>query len=139
MAAHVGKTRYKLGGVEREFGLLSVEDLVELTAMCPNPSGELINIADLDRFTRHPAGCAAFLVIAAKKVNPMLTDKDVSAWGSIWTRSLAAKHVFDLSMLAGEENLIPKATGAEAPPSATTGSTPSLSPNDAPASATPGS
>lgn len=135
MAAHVGKTSFRLGGVDREFGLLTAEDLVELSAKCPNPSGELINIADLNRYTMHATGCGEILFAAARKINPLLTLKAVSEWGSILTRTKAAKHVFDLSVLSGEETLIPKATGGD---EGTGTSTPASSPNDAPATGTPG-
>jgi hypothetical protein len=116
MAAIVGTVSYKLGGKEREFSLLSVEDLVSLTYTAPNVNGEIIDIPALDKWSKHPQGCARFLLASAKKTNPTLTLEEVNGWGSILGRSKAANDLFTRSIISGEEpEPDPKAAGQTAP------------------------
>lgn len=117
MAAIVGNLTYTLGGKERTFSLLSVEDLVSLTNTAPNVNGEIIDINALDKWSKHPRGCAHFILASAKKLNPALTFEDVSKWGSIMGRTNIASDIFVKSLISGEE--------PEPDPNAVAGNTPS--------------
>jgi len=140
MAAQLGNVTYTLGGEEHQVGLLSVADLVSLTAICPEPNGELVNVGTLHRWASHPTGCTHMLLLAGRKVNPSLTFEQVEKWGAVFTRTKAATDIFTRSVLSGEEEISdPKASGAPAPNSGATGGlTPASSPTNAPATATPG-
>lgn len=103
MAAIVGTVTHKIGGVERQFALLSVEDLVSLTQTAPSANGEIIDIYALDKWSKNVFGCAHFLLAAAKKVNPKLTFEDVSGWGSVLRRTQIASDILTRSLISGEE------------------------------------
>ena len=120
MAATVGTVSYKLGGVERQFSLLSVEDLVSLTNTAPNSSGEIIDIYTLDKWSKNVRGCTHFILASAQHLNPKTTFEEVSKWGSILGRCKIASDLLTRSLVSGEEPEVdPKAEGQTAP--ATTG------------------
>lgn len=122
MAATVGTITHAIGGTERQFGLLSVEDLVSLTQTAPNVNGEIIDIYALDKWSKNPLGCVHFLLAAARKLNPGLTFEEVGKWGSILRRSQVASDLLTRSLVSGEEPVEgPKATGEQAPPALATG------------------
>lgn len=116
MAATVGTISHRIGQAEREFGLLSVEDLVSLTNTAPSVNGEIIDIYTLDKWARHPRGCVHFVLASARKLNPKLTFEEVSQWGSVLRRTQVAVDILTRSLISGEEpDELPKATGEQAP------------------------
>ena len=123
MSAQVGTITHKIGGVERAFGLLSVEDLVSLTHGAPSANGEILDIYALDKWSKHVFGCSHFLLAAARKVNPALTFEDVATWGSVLRRTQIASDLLTRSLVSGEEpDVDPKPPAGESP--ATGGSKP---------------
>lgn len=120
MAAIVGTITHKLGGIERQFSLLSVDDLVSLTNTAPNSNGEIIDINALDKWSKNPRGCAYFILASAKKINPALTFEEVSKWGSILGRVNIASDILVRSLVSGEEpDADPKAVAGTTPPAIT--------------------
>lgn len=115
MAATAGNQTYPFNGKDRTFGLLSVEDLMTITASIPNPSGEPINLSALDKWSKNPQGCEHFLYLAAQKVTPLVKVEEIRTWGSILRRINVAADLLTKSLLNGEEEEVPKAEGAQPP------------------------
>ncbi len=104
MPAQAGTFTHKLGGKDYVFSLLSVEDLMTLTATLPNPNGEVVATGDLNRWSQSPVGCEHFLLLSAQKQQPMYKFADVRSWGSIRQRIAAAADILGRSVINGEED-----------------------------------
>lgn len=112
----MASTKGKLGGVEHEFPLLTAEDLVDIMRTIPNPAGSILDLAALDKWSKHPHGSVVFLHVSAKKLNTNLKPEEVMKWGSIMGRANAASALFQDSIVFGEDpdpNPVPPATAAQ--------------------------
>lgn len=106
MAAAVGIITDKIGEVETQFGLLSMKDLATITAQIPpafNPSGEIIDLSALSKWSKHVIGCEQVLFVAAQKVSPTVTREAVASYGSLIRRTNLADRIFIASITNGEE------------------------------------
>ena len=101
----------KIGGLERTFTLLSVDDLRTIQGSMPNPGAEIIDLRMLDRWSKNPDGAEWFVWLAARKSDPALTRETVRGWGSIMGRVNLASRIFSESITSGEESNNPKAEG----------------------------
>jgi hypothetical protein len=105
-----------IGGVERRFGLLSVDDLMSLTDTIPLASGEIVDLRGLDKWSKSPRGAEYFLEMSARKVDRAITRDTVGKWGTIMERCNLAAEIFGLSITTGEEAPGPKVEGASTSP-----------------------
>ena len=131
MAASGGIHSYTLGGIERHFGLLTVDDLITITGTIPTQADDIIDLERLDKWAKNPIGCEHFLTLAAQKTDRGVNRDTVKTWGSIRQRCIVAADLFAKSVICGEEVPAPKVTGEA---SGMTGiSTPDASPTTTPA------
>ncbi len=105
-----------IGGVERRFGLLTVDDLMSITDTIPNPSGEIVDLRSLDKWAKNPRGCEVFLELSARKTEPGLRRPEVAKWGNLIERTNLAAELFVLSITTGEDVPSPKAPGVDTTP-----------------------
>ncbi len=91
-----------IGGAERRFSLLSVEDLESVSDNIPNPSGEIIDLRGLNKWANSPRGCEHFLWASVKKNDPLVTLDAVRKWGTIAERVALATEIFLKSLDSGE-------------------------------------
>lgn len=113
MAAQVGTFIEVLGGKERTFSLLSQGDLATLTSQTPSPTGELIDVNALDRWSKHVIGSARIVHMSFMKLDPAIKWEDCKELGSVMRRTQVASRILIESLLSGEEPETPKAPGQE--------------------------
>ena len=134
MAAQTSPLTLPIAGKDRAFGLLTVEDLMKLTALLPASvvDRDIIEVARLYQWASNAMGCVHVLFMSAKKFDTGLTFPDVAKWGSIMRRIEIARAVFNASVFNGEEEEA-SADEGKAKGDATGGSTPVTSPDTSPA------
>lgn len=122
MAAQAGGFLEKLGGKQRMFPLLTVEDLAVLSRMVPNPNGDFITINGLDALSRSPSGCSTVIWLSLKKEEPGVTIEQISKMGSILRRcNIASKIITDALVSGEEQDADPKTVGGTGSESEETG------------------
>ena len=100
----------RLGGKDRTFTLLSVDDLIALTRTLP-AAGDIIDLRGLDLWSKNPEGAEWFLVKSLRKTEPMITRDEVRKHGSLLRRVNIANRIFTESIASGEESESPKVEG----------------------------
>jgi len=127
MAAKVTPITARLGGKERRFGLLTVEDLCDLTEQIGLAESDrlLLDTSALYRWAANPKGCAHVILCAVQKFEPAATLATVNGWGSLMQRVNLAREIMAKSCVSGEEEVgdaparptaDPGGTGGETPP-----------------------
>lgn len=106
----------KIGGKERTFQLLSVDDFKTLGNSIPNPSSDVIDLRSLDRWSKSPEGCEWFIWQSLRKSDPIVTREDVRKMGSVMHRVTLASEIFTRSIGEGEEPESPKVEGGQPNP-----------------------
>lgn len=120
MSAQVGIIAEKLGKESRQFGLLSVEDMVSLTNMVTFKNGCMIDATAVERWITTPEGCEQLLSLASQTIAPA-APSIIRKWGSFRQRSQLAMRIWLESVVSGEEDLpdpkaMPPETGASQNP-----------------------
>lgn len=112
MAAQAGGFLEKLGGKERLFAPLTVEDLAILSRMIPNPNGDFITVSGLDSLSKSVSGCSTVIWLSLKKEDASITAEKISAMSSVLRRVNIANRLIVDALVSGEEaDADPKAPG----------------------------